>query len=122
MVKHAKTILWQQPVNCLSVFDHFVGLLLKWRVCRNLYFSNLVKNMSTSKQTIDNPDSGNSRPLEILDKAKFFHWKFCKIVLHPLEIPKPKTKIIGNNKRFFVDYHSILFLTSANSTCYILHT
>ena len=26
MVKHTQTILRQQPTNCLSVFDHFVGL------------------------------------------------------------------------------------------------
>ena len=29
MVKHTQTIRWQKPTNCLSVFDHFVGLALK---------------------------------------------------------------------------------------------
>ena len=29
MVKHTQTIRRQQPMNCLSVFDHFVGLALK---------------------------------------------------------------------------------------------
>ena len=29
MVKHTQTIHRQQPTNCLSVFDHFVGLALK---------------------------------------------------------------------------------------------
>ena len=29
MVKHTQTIRGQQPTNCLSVFDHFVGLALK---------------------------------------------------------------------------------------------
>ena len=29
MVKPTQTIRWQQPMNCLSVFDHFVGLALK---------------------------------------------------------------------------------------------
>ena len=29
MIKHAQTIPWQQPSNCLSVFEHFVGLVLK---------------------------------------------------------------------------------------------
>ena len=29
MVKHTQTINLQQPTNCLSVFDHFVGLALK---------------------------------------------------------------------------------------------
>ena len=29
MVKHTQTIRQQKPTNCLSVFDHFVGLALK---------------------------------------------------------------------------------------------
>ena len=29
MVKHTQTIRRQQPTNCLSVLDHFVGLALK---------------------------------------------------------------------------------------------
>ena len=29
MVKHTQTIRRQQPMNYLSVFDHFVGLRLK---------------------------------------------------------------------------------------------
>ena len=29
MVRHTQTIRQEQPTNCLSVFDHFVGLALK---------------------------------------------------------------------------------------------
>ena len=29
MVKHTQAIFWKQPTNCLSEFDHFVGLALK---------------------------------------------------------------------------------------------
>ena len=29
MAKHTQIILRQQPTNCVSVFDHFVGLVLK---------------------------------------------------------------------------------------------
>ena len=29
MIKHAQTIRRQQLANCLSVFDHFMGLALK---------------------------------------------------------------------------------------------
>ena len=29
MVKHTQTISWLLPTNCLSVFSHFVGLVLK---------------------------------------------------------------------------------------------
>ena len=40
MVKHTQTILRLLPTNCLSVFDHFVGLALKglkkpWRSTAN---------------------------------------------------------------------------------------
>ena len=28
MVKHTQTIRRQKPTNCLSVFDHFLGLVL----------------------------------------------------------------------------------------------
>ena len=30
MVKHTQTIRRQKPTNWLSVFDHFMGLALKW--------------------------------------------------------------------------------------------
>ena len=30
MVKHTQAIRLQESTNCLSVFDHFVGLALKW--------------------------------------------------------------------------------------------
>ena len=30
MVKHTRTIRLQQPTICYSMFDHFVGLVLKW--------------------------------------------------------------------------------------------
>ena len=36
MVKQTQTIRWQQPTNCLSVFDHFLGLALKG-LGRNLF-------------------------------------------------------------------------------------
>ena len=29
MVKHTPTIRWLLPTSCLSVFDHFMGLVLK---------------------------------------------------------------------------------------------
>ena len=29
MVRHAQTIRWLLPTDCLSVFDHFVGLAFK---------------------------------------------------------------------------------------------
>ena len=39
-------------------------------------------------------------PLEICDKVVLHPWKFHKIVLHPLEFPRPKTKTLGNSTIF----------------------
>ena len=33
MVKHTQTICWLSQTNCLSVFDHFVGLFQSMEMC-----------------------------------------------------------------------------------------
>ena len=45
MVKHTQTICSQKPTNCLSVFDHCVGLARKglsnniiWNSAKNAYY------------------------------------------------------------------------------------
>ena len=43
MVKHTQTIRLQQPTNCLSVFDHFVGLALKELIFMKIYQKNWYK-------------------------------------------------------------------------------
>ena len=40
---HSQTIHWQQPTNCLSVFEHFWGLLLKG-------LSNRTKKYNTERR------------------------------------------------------------------------
>ena len=69
-------------------------------------------------------------PLEILQKTSFYPLKFCKIVWHPLAIPRSKTKTHGNSKWVFLEYpwkfhfffnwlldfpHALCFSTSGNS-------
>ena len=50
MVKHTQTIRRQQPMNCLSVFDHFMGLALKGlTVLGGLAMKQLISNASTCK-------------------------------------------------------------------------
>ena len=44
MIKHAQTIRWQQPTNCLSVFDHFMRLALKRLTLQN----NCLRKLKTS--------------------------------------------------------------------------
>ena len=38
MVKYTQVIRWQQSMNCLSVFDHFVELALKGLALRSLTY------------------------------------------------------------------------------------
>ena len=42
--------------------------------------------------------------LEIPEKTKLNPWIFHKIVLDPLEIPRPKTKTPGNSTLFFLGH------------------
>ena len=35
MLKHTQTIVGKLPTNCLSVFDHFVGLALRGLISKN---------------------------------------------------------------------------------------
>ena len=41
-------------------------------------------------------------PLELPGKTKLHSWKFYKIVLGSLKIPRPKTKSTGNSTQFFL--------------------
>ena len=42
MVKHTQTIRLQQLMNCLSVFDHFMGLALKGLISYGLIISKVL--------------------------------------------------------------------------------
>ena len=42
MVKHTQTICRLLPTNCLSVFDHFVGLALKGLNCEKLTYDDMA--------------------------------------------------------------------------------
>ena len=43
-------------------------------------------------------------PLEIPDKSKLHPWTLWKPALHPLEIPRPKTKTPGDSTYFFLGH------------------
>ena len=47
MVKEAQTIRRQQSTNCLSVFDHFVGLVLKWlkKIAYQKFLENFIRRL-----------------------------------------------------------------------------
>ena len=56
MIKHTQTILQQQPMNRLSVFDHFVGLTLKGLTIKTLkklfYLKKEPKNIHGNAITV----------------------------------------------------------------------
>ena len=54
MVKHTPKILQILPTNCLSVFDHFVGLALKG-LTLNLKFFNVNSKTIHSRNRSNNP-------------------------------------------------------------------
>ena len=62
MVKRAQTIRRQKPANCLSVFDHFVGLVLKgFSLSLKVIFAKTEKlkiTFSTSCLVLQNVDKG----------------------------------------------------------------
>ena len=61
-------------------------------------------------------------PLEIPGKTKLHSWKFYKIVLNPLKIPRSKTKCPGISTLFFLGHPWKLQLTPGNFTCSFFDT
>ena len=58
MAKHTQTACQQQTKNCLSVFDHFVGFLLKGLTMYTLltykiYIDHFSNKLSTNQQYSD---------------------------------------------------------------------
>ena len=41
MVNHIQTIRRQKPRNCLSMFDHFIGLALKGLTTNSIFLENI---------------------------------------------------------------------------------
>ena len=63
MIKRAQTIRRQKPANCLSVFDHFVGLVLKgFSLSLKVIFAKTLEKLkitfSTSCLVLQNVDKG----------------------------------------------------------------
>ena len=81
-------------VNCI-----ICALELEWAFPEKIQMEGLNSYLTSLKKF-----------LEILDlllcpwKNKVHPWKFCKIVLHSLEIPRAKTKTNGNSLWLFLDY------------------
>ena len=66
MVKHTQKICRQNPANCLSVFDHFLGLVLK-----GLRWSFYRKQLTVESTLVLHPTV-----FAYLDYIAFKNWNF----------------------------------------------
>ena len=103
MVKHAQTIRRLLPTNCLSVFDHFVGLALKglriqnnyWRLSGD-FFNSIPKrryywvwkrhSCSGKKKSMLNEDNQTTIKLSSLTwncskETKIGYWQYFIIII-----------------------------------------
>ena len=81
MVKHSQTICRQQRTNCLSVFDHFVGLVLKRLKLRN-EIKTLEQRLSLSKvkKTKSKQSKRSFSPEVRVDLGFFFQTESSMII------------------------------------------
>ena len=114
MVKHTQTICRQQPTNCLSVFDHFVGLGLKrWNptICLsyqqtgNSYFNFLPPNFTPKAEKLvfcqymwclSHTHKRRISPLKIFNQS----WKGLKLIKKFICFSKNHT-IYGKNHTIY---------------------
>ena len=71
MVKHAQTIRWLLPTNCLSVFDHFVALALQGLTYHWSFFNIMRRFNDTShlfKVFNDAPDYSNVNTIKYSER------------------------------------------------------
>ena len=107
MVKHTQTICRLLPTNCLSVFDHFVGLALNelncvleilkmtWCVavgcCNNSFKKNIIKGISfyqlPKNKNLKKKMASKYQGSEFTKKSiKICHWHFEGCFKRDLEV------------------------------------
>ena len=80
MVKHTQTIRRLLLTNCLSVFDHFVGLELKGLMCLLNECSNCVFYEEINKILVPSPYL--LAKIETLEEGvKQSHWRRCGVFI-----------------------------------------
>ena len=85
MVKHIQTIRRQLPTNCLSVFDHFVGLALKGLrsaiFSSNVYLIRVMTEMSESFRRLRKlPNYSRDGRQELSEKVDDVLSRICFLV------------------------------------------
>ena len=81
-----------------------------WFVTKGIWADSLVTQITNIKWARKNPKRGDwgytffKTPLEFFNFSKYNPCIFHKIVLEPLEVPRPKTKVPGNSALFFLGH------------------
>ena len=75
MVKRTQTIHWQQPTNCLSVSDHFVGFALKGLKKNFFWYSFVYVVIISSSLFRTNFKWSDSEQVHVTIKSIFRDWK-----------------------------------------------
>ena len=112
MVKHTQTIRRKKPTNCLSVFDHFVGLVLKGLRCSDkAWWVNIaVTDFITSEMRITFSENRKS------EKIALKGWRsnpdfLSKILILFLQ----NINLLGTFKKYFCSKLPF-FLTAPSAT------
>ena len=103
MVKHTQTIHRQQPMNCLSVFNHFENLALKGLNCRTWSIKDLQQGLTCKSCGI----SGSTFDLTLY----FLSNRRLQVVLDKKSSPKYPANASGPQSSILV---LILFLLYIN--------
>ena len=87
MIKHTQTIHWLLPTNSLSVFDHFVGLVLigltynlqlYWKRCSGIYIFLWILNFFTNIFFMEHlPETASEK--RVLQKLANQHFYYKEI-------------------------------------------
>ena len=108
MVKHTQTIRLQQPMNCLSVFDHFVGLALKGLIleakCSDIFFSQFFHTSFIYLKSIH---------------YKTYQLKILNFNIHPRLIADTGSTDRFFEKRAFCTTYTDVILTTSNENIFL---
>ena len=98
MVKHTQTICRLLPTNCLSVFDHFVGLVLQGLTCFviQLFRKNNLLSLSSLQLKTYSASKRETLHLELVQTSERASWVFWEVaVLKKITKSQEKHPLLG---------------------------
>ena len=81
MVKHTYAIRRHQPKNCLSVFDHFVGLRLRVNISSNILLAKFSTKICFEDQVVSRSQGKlNKEMTEVSSACYMKHAQFMVVM------------------------------------------